>query len=427
MPDSPASEPLTLENGLILATERRPGPGFALALRLPLGSAHDPPGQEGTAGVVEEWLAKGAGGRDARAFQDALDDLGLRRGGGVGAEATRFTLSGLGEDLEAGLGLLADLLRRPWLPEAELEVLLDLARQDLEGMGDSPAEVLGLAARRLAFPPPSSWPDGFPAAGYAHPASGTPEGLERITPSSARFFFGRYGAAGSILGVVSGHGGEEVRRLVERAFGDWGSGEARSVPLVFAAGGITHLPASVQQAQLSLTWRGADPHGPDWLPWHLSLGVLSGGSASRLFQAVREERGLAYSVHAGAQLLGGQGFVSASAASTPLRAAETLEVVQTELERLRGGVSPEEFGRARQALAASTVFGAESLRGRVASITRDLALFGRLRSPAGLRHEIEGLTLEEVNGFLGGWQPGPPSLTTLGMAQRVGQSEGSDA
>jgi len=95
---SPPTHLFTLPNGLTLAAETRPGPGFALDLRVPLGSAHDPQGEQGSAALLEEWLSKGAGNRDARAFQDALDDLGLRRGGGVGAEATRFAVSGLNAD-----------------------------------------------------------------------------------------------------------------------------------------------------------------------------------------------------------------------------------------------------------------------------------------------------------------------------------------
>ncbi|MFD1731618.1 M16 family metallopeptidase [Deinococcus malanensis] len=149
---TPSAQLWTLPGGLRVAFERRAGPGFAFDLRVPVGNAHDPPGQEGAAGVLEEWLFKGAGGMDARALQDAFDDLGVRRGGGVGPEATRFTASGLGADLGAALRLTACVLIQPELPEAELNVLTDLARQDLEGLADSPSDLLAVHARRLAFP-----------------------------------------------------------------------------------------------------------------------------------------------------------------------------------------------------------------------------------------------------------------------------------
>ena len=187
------------------------------------------------------------------------------------------------------------------------------------------------------------------------------------------------------------------------------------MPLTFAPGQTTHLPGDSQQAHLSLYWRGVDPTHPDWLPWHLGLGVLSGGSASRLFSVVREERGLAYSAQIGAQVLVHQGFMSGYAGSTPARAQETLDVMLKEVARLRSGVTEAEFLRARAALVASTVFGAESLRGRVVALTRDLSLFGAVRQPPELRAQIEALTLEDVNGFLERWEPGPPNLVTLGL------------
>ncbi len=394
-----------LTSGLTVAVERRATPGFSFHLRLPLGSAHDPVDQEGSASLVEEWLSKGAGALSARAFQDALDDLGVRRGGGTDAEATFFSASGLTEDLGRALDLVADLVRRPALPEAELPVLLDLARQDLEGLQDSPADRLGLAARQLIF-----------SGGYAHPSSGTPEGLAHITPDSARAFWQRYGAAGSILAVVSGEEPEQVFALAERCFGDWAAGETFPVEPRPALGLTAHLPDDSQQTHFTLTGRGVSPRSADWFAWHLSLTALSGGSASRLFHAVREERGLAYSVHAGPQVVGGEGLLSGYAASTPQRAPETLAVILGELQRWRRGLTPEEFERAKHALLASTVFGSESIRSRSSAMARDLALFGQVREASEMRGEIGQLTLSGVNAFLAGYDPGPLSLVSIGPA-----------
>ncbi len=405
----------TLEHGLTAAFERRRGVGFALDLRVPVGSAHDPVGHEGSAGVLEEWLYKGAGGRNARAFQDALDDLGLRRSGGAGIEATRFGVSGLTADLPAALALIADLLRRPALPPEELPILVDLARQDLEGLEDSPPDLLAVAARRLAFPrvPGSSF------AGFAHPVSGTLEGLARLTVESLRAFLTRYGPRGSVLGLVADADPAEVRELLERTFADWQGGQHDVVPVAFQPGGRVHLPhEDAEQTHLSVTAPGVSPHSPDWLSWQVALAALSGGSASRLFHAVREERGLAYSVQASSVLLGGQGFLTAYAGSTPERAPETLEVLLAELARLPQGLSQAEFGRARAGLVAGVVFGAESLRGRASGLTRDLAVFGRVRSVAELRAELGALSLEEVNAFLAGYDPVPyATVVTLGPGE----------
>ncbi|EYB67383.1 peptidase M16-like protein [Deinococcus phoenicis] len=413
---APTAHVWTLEGGLTAAFERRKGPGFALDLRVPVGSAHDPVGREGSAGVLEEWLSKGAGGKDARQFQDALDDLGVRRSGGVGPEATRFGVSGLLADLPAALGLLADLLRRPALPPEDLPVLADLARQDLEGLEDSPPDLLAVGARRLAFPrDPAS-----PFAGYAHPASGTPEGLARLSVDGLRAFLGRYGTRGSVVGLVADADPAEMRALLERAFAGWQAGEAGVVPADFRPGLRAHLShAEAEQTHLSVTAPGVSPRSPGWLAWQVALTALSGGSASRLFHAVREERGLAYHVSASPILLGGQGFLSAYAGSTPGRAPETLEVLLAELARLPQGLTGAEFERARAGLTASVVFGAESLRARASGLTRDLAVFGQVRSVAALRAQLAALTLDGVNTVLAGYRPADhATIVTLGPGEQ---------
>ncbi|WP_102125530.1 M16 family metallopeptidase [Deinococcus planocerae] len=409
---APGAHVWTLEGGLRVAFERRRGPGFAFDLRVPVGSAHDPVGQEGSAGVLEEWLYKGAGGRDARKLQDALDDLGVRRGGGVGPEATRVGMSGLAGDLPGALTLTADLVLRPELPDSELPVLVDLARQDLEGLEDSPPDRLAVQARRVAFSRPAQ----SPFAGFAHPASGTTEGLATLTAPGLRAFLARYGTRGSVLGLVADAEPGEVRALAERTFAGWRPGDDEGVPARFQAGGRAHLPdEDAEQTHLSVTAPGVAPRDPHWLAWQVALTALSGGSASRLFHAVREERGLAYQVSASPVVLGGRGFLTAYAGSTPARAPETLEVLLAELARLPEGLTEAEFGRARSGLTASVVFGAESARARATSLTRDVAVFGRVRSVAELRTQLAALTLEDVNAFLAEYHPAEhATVVTLG-------------
>ncbi|WP_291425760.1 pitrilysin family protein [Deinococcus sp.] len=392
----------TLEGGLRVAFERRPGPGFAFDLRVPVGSAHDPRGQEGSAAVLEEWLFRGAGGRDSRQLQDAFDDLGVRRSGGVGPEATRTGASGLLADLPAALELVADVWTRPVLPQSDLPTLLDLARQDLESLDDSPTDLLALKSRALAF----THAPGDPGSGYAHPTSGTLDGLAQISAASLHRHLEQYGQAGSVLGIVADLPEEDVLALAQRTFAGWRSGQDVQVPARFAPGGRAHLPyPDGEQTHLTLTAPGVDPRSPDWLAWQLALTALSGGSSSRLFMAVREERGLAYSVSASPTVLGGQGFLSVYAGSTPDRAPETLQVVRAELERLSAGLSDDEFRRAHAGLSASVVFGGESLRGRAHALTRDLTLFGRVRGVSGLRAEIDALTPGQVNAFLRRYTP----------------------
>ena len=310
-------------------------------------------------------------------------------------------VSGLRADLGAALALVADVVTRPALPAGEVPVLLDLARQDLESLDDSPTDRLAVQARAATFPRRP----GDPGAGFGHPVSGTRAGLERLSAASLRSHWARFGQRGSVLGVVADADPQEVHALVAGLFADWQPGENRPMPAHFQPGLRLHLPASSEQTHLSLVAPGPGPRDPGWLPWQLALTALSGGSASRLFTRVREERGLAYEVSATPLVLGGQGFVSLYAGSTPANAAETLEVLLAELERLPQGLTGAEFRRARTALTTGVVFGAESLRGRAHALTRDLTLFGRARTPGEVRAELDALTLEQVNTFLASSHP----------------------
>ncbi|ADY25213.1 peptidase M16 domain protein [Deinococcus proteolyticus MRP] len=418
---APAAELFALPSGLTLAAQPRAGAAFALSLRVPWGSAHDPLGLEGTAGVLEEWLFKGAADRDARALADAFDALGLRHGGGVGTEATRLSLSGLNADLPAALRLLADVVRRPALPASEVPVLADLARQDLEGLQDTPEERLALHTRAAVFggPRPAQG-SGAMLAGFGHPVSGTHAGLSALTAQSLRDAHARWGAQGSLLAVVADLSAAEIREQVEEVFGDWAPGTTPEAPEPhFHAGVRSHLShAGSEQTHLSLSWPAVGANHPDYLPSQLALTAFSGGSASRLFHAVREERGLAYAAHASALLLGSQGFWQLGAASTPSRAQETLDVLLAETERLRLGLTTHEFERARRGLLTGLAFSEEGLRARAGAMLRDLVLLGRLREPGELRGQLRAITLEEVNGYLAALPDPLPgaALVTLGRA-----------
>ena len=400
-----------LENGLTFLFERRPGPGFALDLRVPVGAAHDPPGAEGSAALLEEWLFKGAGPLGARALANAFDDLGLRRGGGVTHEETRFSLSGLTEDLERGLTLIADVVRNPHLPVEELSVLADLARQDLESLEDNPAERLGVELRSRAFNAP-----------YDHPVSGTPQALEQLTPEAVRAVHALYGPRRSALAIVADADVDEVTLFVERAFGDWQGGKADLPDVTFHGNWYAHLTEESQQTHMAAVFPGVRPTSPEWTMFHLALGVLSGGSASRLFQEVREARGLAYSVGANVQVMGRDGFAFAYAGSTPERAPDTLDVLLGEFRRLSLGVSAEELNRCRAQLLAGTVFATESGRGRAAMLTRDWLTLGKVRTPGEVRDELLQCDLQTLNGFLHAHPFNEPAVVSLGPGTTQGRA-----
>ena len=318
----------TLPNGLTLVAEPMPWlPSASFNLLMPVGAAGDPEGQEGSGAVLNDWLYRGAGERDAREFSDALDDLGVRRGGGAGTEYATLSASLLADALPETLKLYADMVRRPRLEDQTLESARTLALQELWSLDDNPTQRLFIALSKAYF-----------ASGQGRSAYGTEEGLKNLSAESVRQDFGRRVAPrGAILSVAGGVKWDDLVSQVQEIFGDWG-GESEALPEAeLAPQHSEHIEADTSQTQIGVAFAGVAPGSEDWYKHALATGVLSGGMGSRLFSEVREKRGLVYSVAAVNRAVRGFGYTLGYAGTTPERAEETLRVLLGELSKLRKG------------------------------------------------------------------------------------------
>ena len=394
-----------LTNGVTLVFEPMPWlRSLSLAVLLPVGSVTDPESREGSATVLFDWLSRGAGGLDSRQFNDRLDSLGVRRGGGAGRETTHFTASMLASALPAALPLLADMIRRPVLDEREFVSARELALQELASLDDSPAQRLGELLSAHYF-----------TSAHGRSAYGTREGLSSLDPAGvAEDYRARYAPEGVVIAAAGGASWEELSALVEEAFGDW-QGSPPQLPRVeVEAPRRHHVTADTSQVQIGLAYPGLAPQHSDWYRHTLAMNVLSGGTASRLFSEVREKRGLAYSVHAGARAVRGYGYVVARAGTTPDRADETLDVMLDEISRLGQGVAADELERARTGILSNLVMQGESSGARAAALAHDIYLRGEARSLAQIKSMVSTISLNDVNSFLALQTPPRPTVLTLG-------------
>lgn len=404
---------VTLSNGLILAVEEQPwNPGVAMQLLLPVGAITDPEGLEGAATLLEGWLWKGAGGRDARALAEAFDDLGVRRGSAAGLEYTMLGASFLAGQLEKVLALYADVLMHPALPEDAFEAVRQVALQELASLEDQPPKKMFTALRRAVFASP-----------HGRNPSGSLEGLQAATPEALRADFARrYGARGTILALAGGVTLERAQAAVEATLGSWRGGEVALPAPVVSQPHTLRLEQHSAQVQIGLIYPDVSIGHPEFYAARLAAQVLSGGMGARLFVEVREKRGLVYSVYASPNGVKGYSYLGAYAGTTPERAEETLRVLQAEIERLAQGVSAEELERARVGLRTMLVMQEESARSRVASMARDLYLIGRVRSLEEIEAEIAAVDLERINRYLAHNAYRNPWMAVLGPVNQTATS-----
>src|SRR5262245_4169154 len=191
--------------GLTLLAERMEHVrSAALNFLVPAGCVYDPPGQLGVASVLSDLITRGAGERDSRELSLALDNLGLDRDESVGSMHLRFWGATVARNLPAALEIYADILRRPHLPEEEMEPVKALALQDSQGLEDEPRQRVLIEVRRRHYPPP-----------LGQDRRGTEQTIAKLTGADVRAHYRRrFGPRGTILSVAGNVEWEPLRDLV---------------------------------------------------------------------------------------------------------------------------------------------------------------------------------------------------------------------
>jgi predicted Zn-dependent peptidase len=394
-------------NGLTLALEEQPwNPGVSAVLLIPAGATTDPPELSGAASVLESWLWKGTQKRSAQELAGALDALGVQRDGGAGSEYTSLVFSFLADALAPVLAIYAELLRQPAFPLEGFAQALALAHQELASLEDRPARKLSLRLRREVFESP-----------HGQSVLGSEETLAALTPELLESeYHRRYSPNGAILALAGGLEFETTKAMVAEAFGEWSGSEPEFPEVVLTPVHSLRIDKSTAQAQIGLIYPDIGPEDPDFYTDRLALQILSGGMSSRLFTEVREKRGLVYSVSARPTSMKGFSYIYAYAGTTPERAEETLQVLQSEIEQMSAGVTADELERAKVGLRAGLVMQQESSRARAQIMAGDLFLMGRVRPLEEVEQKILALDLQTVNHFLATHLYRDPWIGTLGPA-----------
>ena len=402
---------ITLACGMPLLVEPMSGVrSVGLCWLLPAGVATEPADRRGLAPMLAEMGMRGAGALDSRAQAqvDAFDRLGAGRGLEPGGVYLRLTGSLTGDKLHDALGLFADIVTRPRLGAEALEPARELALQSLAGVKDNPQERVSIALNE-AFNP-------LPLERNTH---GTEEGLGAISREDVvRAWGARVKPRGSILAVAGAvEPGAVARRLDELLKGWEGAAALPALTINPGVGTMRHTEEATSQVQIMAAHAGPREGDADSIHEKMATAVLSGGSSARLFSEVREKRALCYSVHAGYGPDRDFGKVAAYVGTTPEKAQESLDVLVSELRRLRtaaGAATAEEFARAVVRAKTSLVFSGESTSARAGALAGDYHRLGRGRSLEEMAAAVDGATLKGLNDYLGRTPVGKLTVATLG-------------
>ena len=401
-----SGEQHVLANGLTVAVDPLPGAeSVVLGLYASIGSRSEPAPLSGLAHLVEHMVFKGAGGRDTRALAEVIEDVGGSLNAWTARDQTVFHGRALARDLPLVAELIADLVRAPHFDEEHLEREKKVILSELGESIDSPDDLVHDHLFEAAFE----------GQAIGRPVLGNEEAVRSVARQDCFDWLEQQFVPSRLVLAASGRVDDnEVLRLAERLFGNM---EPRSVPAIEQAhftGGVRNDRRSFEQAHWCLAFEGrsaADPRNPALA---LFVQALGGGTSSRLFQELREERGLAYSIYAWNQAFADTGLVGIGCAAERARAAESVQLTREVLAATVDGLSDAELSRARAQMEAGLLMSLETAQGRADHLARSIEVFGRILSLAEALEQIRAVTVGDARAAGRALLDGPVAVASVG-------------
>ncbi|HEY0628550.1 MAG TPA: pitrilysin family protein [Sphingomicrobium sp.] len=395
-----------LANGLTVAIDAMPGAqSAAIGLHAFVGSRSEPDGKGGLAHLVEHMVFKGARGRDARAIAEAIEDVGGSLNAWTARDQTAFHARTLAPDVGLALELIADLVRAPKLDETELEREKLVILSELGECLDAPDDLIHDRLFEAAF---GDQP-------LARPVLGNEATIQGLTRADCLAWLGeQYRPERLVISAAGRVDPGHVLLLAEALFGDL---EAEVPPAIDAAaftGGIRSDRRSAEQTHLALAYQGVRASDPTAPALSLFAQAVGGGMSSRLFQELREERGLAYSVYAWTQGFADTGLFAVNLAADKARATEALNLAREVVERAAEELSEAELKRARAQIEAVILMALETPQGRADAMARSIEIFGRIMTMDEMLAELRAFDVAAARAAGAAMLNGPRAIASIG-------------
>jgi predicted Zn-dependent peptidase len=379
-----------LPSGLRVVTEHMPDVrSVSIGFWVGAGARDEPPELAGASHFLEHLLFKGTPDRSARQIAEAVDGLGGEMNAYTTKEYTAFYVRVLSDRLEVALDILCDIMSRPAFRAAEVEAERQVILEELLMHADEPDEIVHDLLLEALFP-------GHP---LGRDVLGTDETITGMSGDQiAGFFADHYGAANLVLAAAGAVDHDTLLAgVADRLAPPPGGPQQLRIAPSAAPEPVRLSPRPTEQAHLVVGVNSIDVHDDDRFALATLNHILGGGLSSRLFQTIREERGLAYSVYSYRTAFEGAGALAVYAGTAPNRATEVLKLVHAEIDRIAdAGVTVAEVDTARAHLLGSTALSLEDSAARMGRIGRSLLVHDEVWSNAEVEARISAVTPEDV-------------------------------
>jgi predicted Zn-dependent peptidase len=397
----------TLPNGLHVATRTMPGiETAAVGLYADSGSRHEPARVNGLAHLFEHMVFKGAGGRSAREISEAIEDVGGDLNACTERDGTSFTASVMAEHVGLGVELIADMILRPHFTAEELEREKDVVLQELGEARDTPSDIIF----------DDLWTAAFADQPLGRPVLGSEKSIEDISLDDLHDWRLTQYRAGSLYLVAAGKVDHDALvALAGQHLSALPEGQAPAAEPGRFTGGTRIGRTASDQAHLALGFAAPAQLAPDYYAARLFCDAVGGGMSSRLFQQVREDRGLAYTVYSSLAPYADAGLFYVYAATARRECAAAAQLIAELLDAAPDTLTQREIDRVRTQARAGLLMSMESPWGQAHYVARQLSMHGRLVPLAEIIAKLEAVTLEEVREAGRQMLAGPSARATIGF------------
>ncbi len=400
-----------LPSGLIVATETMERvETVSLGAYVATGTRGETAAENGASHFLEHMAFKGTARRSAAGIAEEIENVGGQINAYTAREQTAYYVKLLKEDLALGADIIGDILTHSAFAPEELERERGVILQEIGQANDTPDDIIFDRFQEVAYP---DQPMG-------RPVLGTEQGIAGMGRDVLTGYMRRHYAAGNIVVAAAGaltH--DAVVDLARQHFADLPSAMPGALVPGAYRGGEFREARELDQVHIVLGFPSVAYGDPDYYPVLLLSTLLGGGMSSRLFQEIREKRGLVYSIYSFAAPFMDGGLFGIYAGTGEAEAEELVPVTLEELRKVQNNVTEAELHRARAQVKASLLMSLESTGSRCEQVARQIQVFGRIVPTAETVAKLNAVTVDSVRRAAIRVFRAAPTLAAMGPADKV--------
>ena len=396
----------TLENGMRIVSDPLPHVETAsIGVWVDVGARYEKAEENGLSHLLEHMAFKGTERRSSLAIAEEIEAVGGYMNAFTSREHTTYLARVLKEDVALAVDVLGDIIQNSTYAEAELAKEKEVIVQEINQTIDTPDDLVFDNLQEVAFPDQP----------LGRSILGTVDRVKGFSRDDIAHYLDKYYKTGAMVVAASGNIDHQMLvDLVTKTFSDIPQAGNPDYQLGLYKGGEMRVERPLEQLHLTLGLPGIAFNDPDFYAMQVFSTILGGGMSSRLFQEIRENRGLAYNVYSFSSSHADSGLFGIYAATNPNMVQDAASVIAEELYRLMDNCEQRELDRARTQLKAGLLMSLESTSSRMEQLGRQMLLFGRPLSAQELIERVDQVDLEAMQRIGKRLLSAPLSVATVG-------------